>query len=163
MLKKYLDIAHIDLSSEHFLFKAIYRSKDKCGLIYKNKKLSYSAAKTSIVSRLKLVASDLNFGLHSMRAGGATSAANSAALSNDRCWKRHGRWKSETSKDGYVKDSVVCVYNTFAFTVYVCYINLSHFIASFTTYLCIFLVTLAGCQQNVFAVCLFVRNDLIEV
>ena len=106
MFKKYLDIAHIDLSSEHFLFKAIYRSKDKCGLIYKNKKLSYSAAKTSIVSRLKLVASDLNFGLHSMRAGGATSAANSAALSNDRCWKRHGRWKSETSKDGYVEDSV---------------------------------------------------------
>jgi integrase len=93
MLKKYLDIAHIDLSSDQFLFKAVYRSKDKCGLIYKNKKISYNAAKTSIISKLKLVEKDLNFGLHSMRAGGATSAANSATLSNDRCWKRHGRWK----------------------------------------------------------------------
>jgi hypothetical protein len=25
---------------------------------------------------------------------------------NDRVWKRHGRWKSDSSKDGYVVDSV---------------------------------------------------------
>ncbi|KAK3102573.1 hypothetical protein FSP39_012299 [Pinctada imbricata] len=106
MLRKYVNIAQIDLSSDHFLFKPVYRSKDKCGLIYKNKKLSYTAAKSSIISRLKLVAKDLDLGLHSMRAGGATQAANSSAFENDRCWKRHGRWKSESSKDGYVKDSV---------------------------------------------------------
>ena len=41
-----------------------------------------------------------------MRAGGATQAANSSVFENDRCWKRHGRWKSESSKDGYVEDSV---------------------------------------------------------
>ena len=43
-------------------------------------------------------------GLHSLRAGGATAAAN--ARVNDRLFKRQGRWKSETAKDGYVKDSL---------------------------------------------------------
>ena len=43
------------------------------------------------------------FGLHSLRAGGATTAANAGVP--DRLFKRHGRWRSETAKDGYVKDS----------------------------------------------------------
>ena len=62
-----------------------------CKLIYKNKKLSYTAARESIVSRLKSVSQNLNLGLHSMRSGGATAAANTDV--NERCWKRHGRWK----------------------------------------------------------------------
>jgi len=44
------------------------------------------------------------FGLHSLRAGGVTAAAN--AKVPDRLFKRHGRWKSENVKDGYVKDSL---------------------------------------------------------
>jgi hypothetical protein len=44
------------------------------------------------------------FSMHSLRAGGATAAANAGV--EDRLFKRHGRWKSETAKDGYVKDSV---------------------------------------------------------
>ena len=44
------------------------------------------------------------FGLHSLRAGGATAAANAGIP--DRLFKRHGRWRSETAKDGYVKDNV---------------------------------------------------------
>ena len=35
------------------------------------------------------------FGLHSLRAGGATAAAN--AKVPDRLFKRHGRWKSESA------------------------------------------------------------------
>ncbi|KAL5497418.1 hypothetical protein EMCRGX_G013885 [Ephydatia muelleri] len=42
--------------------------------------------------------------MHSLRAGGATAAANAGVP--DRLFKRHGRWKSESAKDGYVKDSV---------------------------------------------------------
>ena len=42
--------------------------------------------------------------LHSLRAGGATAAANNGIP--DRLFKRHGRWLSETAKDGYVKSSV---------------------------------------------------------
>ena len=44
------------------------------------------------------------FGMHSLRAGGATAAANAGVP--DRLFKRHGRWKSESAKDGCVKDSV---------------------------------------------------------
>ncbi|XP_068236956.1 uncharacterized protein [Palaemon carinicauda] len=36
--------------------------------------------------------------------GGATSAANNGI--KDRLSKRHGRWKSDKAKDGYIKDSL---------------------------------------------------------
>ena len=45
----------------------------------------------------------VDFGMHSLRAGGATSAAAAGIL--DRVFKKHGRWKSETAKDGYIEDS----------------------------------------------------------
>lgn len=47
---------------------------------------------------------NVNIGLHSLRAGGATVAANSSV--DESCLKRHGRWKSESAKDGYIVDSV---------------------------------------------------------
>ena len=43
------------------------------------------------------------FGMHSLQVGGATAAANAGVL--DRLFKCHGRLRSETAKDGYVKDS----------------------------------------------------------
>lgn len=104
MLVRYIELANIDVKSDSFLFRPIFRSKCVCKLIYKNKKLSYTRARETILSKLKLVSSDKDFGLHSMRSGGATTAANSNI--NDRCWKRHGRWKSDSSKDGYVVDSI---------------------------------------------------------
>ncbi|XP_062566819.1 uncharacterized protein LOC134229117 [Saccostrea cucullata] len=67
-----------------------------------NKKLSYTAARENIISRLKEVSSGLNLGLHSLRAGGATAAV--ASNVNERCIKRHGRWKCESSKDMYIVD-----------------------------------------------------------
>ena len=44
------------------------------------------------------------FGLHSLRAGGATAAANAGVP--DHLFKRHGHWRSESAKDGYVEDAV---------------------------------------------------------
>ena len=108
MFVKYVYLAGLDLRSDNFLFRPIFRSKGISKLIYKNKRLSYTSARQSIISRLNLVAKDLNLdlnlGLHSMRSGGATVVANSDI--NERCWKRHGRWRSDSSKDGYVVDSV---------------------------------------------------------
>ena len=40
------------------------------------------------------------FGLHSLRSGGASAAANAGVP--DRLFKCHGRWHSENAKDGYV-------------------------------------------------------------
>ena len=39
------------------------------------------------------------FGLHSLRSGGAAGI-------NDRVFKKHGRWASDTAKDGYVHESI---------------------------------------------------------
>lgn len=104
MFLRFLSQAKIDLSSDHFIFKPIFRSSGIAKLIYKNKKLSYTAARQNIVSMLKKVAPHLNIGLHSLRSGGATAAANLGV--NERCLQRHGRWKSISSKNIYVKDSI---------------------------------------------------------
>ena len=52
----------------------------------------------------KLGYNPLEFGLHSVRAGGATKATNEGAP--DRLFKCQGCWKSDNTKDGYVDDSV---------------------------------------------------------
>ena len=97
-------MAGFDDCSQQFLFRPIFRSENICKLIYKNKQLSYTAARENIISRLKLVSGNLNIGLHSLRSVGATAAANSDV--DNRCLKRHGRWTTDTSKDGYIIDSV---------------------------------------------------------
>ena len=48
----------------------------------------------SLVPNIKM------FGLHSLRSGGASAAANAGIP--DRLFKRHGRWRSENAKDGYI-------------------------------------------------------------
>lgn len=45
-----------------------------------------------------------DFGLHSLRSGGVTAAANAGVP--DRLFKRHGGWRSEQAKDGYLKESM---------------------------------------------------------
>ena len=70
------------------------------------KPLSYTRARETIVGLLrKFVPTTDIISLYSFRAGGATSAAN--AQVPDRCWKRHGRWQSETAKDGYDNGLIV--------------------------------------------------------
>ena len=67
--------------------------------------LSYTRLRELLLSKISQLGYDPTlFSMHSLRAGGATAAANAGV--EDRLFKRHGRWKSETAKDGYVKDSV---------------------------------------------------------
>lgn len=55
------------------------------------------------IEAFKSIVPDISkFGLHSVRAGGATVCANSGL--SDRLFKRHGWWRSESAKDGYIKD-----------------------------------------------------------
>ena len=106
MLKRYLDLAQFSSESdEKFLIRPVqciilnqlYRLRDG--------QLSY----TRCLEIFKEALADIginpkSFGLHSLRAGGATAAANYGVP--DRLFKKHGRWRSETAKDGYVKDSI---------------------------------------------------------
>lgn len=70
-----------------------------------NKALSYMRMRELFIEAFGPFVSDIRrYGLHSLRAGGATSAANAGIA--DRSFKRHGRWRSEKAKNGYVKDSL---------------------------------------------------------
>ena len=104
-LKKYLSLSGLSLSSQDYLFRGVYKiSNGKSGIKTKNRRFSYTRCREVILKRLKEVAPDnLNLGLHSLRASGATAAVNSGV--NDRCWRRHGRWRSDASHR-YIKDSL---------------------------------------------------------
>ena len=43
--------------------------------------------------------------LHSLRLGNATTAVAAGIL--DQSFKKHGRWKSEKAKDGYIKEMLI--------------------------------------------------------
>ena len=103
MLERYMRVTNMSLEDERFLFRPIQATKSGQTL-RKSGKISYSCLREAFkkISNLGLPAEE--FGLHSLRAGGATAAANAKVL--DRCFKRHGRWKSENAKDGYIKDDI---------------------------------------------------------
>ena len=70
-----------------------------------NKYISYTCARENVIEGLENIGPETKlFGLHSLRAGGATAAANLGV--NDRLFKKHGRWKSEKVKDGYIHESI---------------------------------------------------------
>ena len=90
--------------SDSFLFRGIIQTKNGSKLRSKVG-LSYTAVREAVLAKLEAIGLDRReYGLHSLRAGGATSAANAGVP--DRMFKRHGRWRSENAKDGYVKDSL---------------------------------------------------------
>ena len=67
--------------------------------------MSYSRAREIVLKEFETIGLPKNkFGLHSLGSGGATTAANAGIL--DRLFKKHGRWRSEKAKDGYIKHSI---------------------------------------------------------
>ena len=100
----YISLASIDISSTERFFRAI--SKTKSGeKLRRGGSISYTRVRELILEKIQSLGYNAaDFGVHSFRAGGATVAANAGVP--DRMFKRHGRWKSENAKDGYVKDSL---------------------------------------------------------
>ena len=104
MMEWYIQAAGISLASKLRLFRAITSTK-KGECLRAGGSLSYTRMRELLLKKLTDLGYDKScFSLHSLRAGGATAAANAGVP--DRLFKRHGRWKSESAKDGYVKDSV---------------------------------------------------------
>lgn len=104
MLERYMEMGNIPKESQRFLFRHIIKTKGgeqlKDGGV-----LSYSTLRDLFKAKVKQLGYPAEqFGLHSLQAGGASAAANADVP--DRLFKRHGRWKSEKTKDGYVDDSV---------------------------------------------------------
>lgn len=103
MMERYVRLAELDLQSTKSVFRGIVKSKNGEKL-RSSGGISYTRMREVILQRFQQLGYDTsNLGLHSFRAGGATAAANSDVP--DRLFKRHGRWRSESAKDGYVKDS----------------------------------------------------------
>ena len=102
-LENYTLLANIDTSKagRDYLFKPLVKVRFGFNFIEKVKPLSYTRARESIVGFVPYTA---NISSHSFRAGGATAAASEQVP--DRCRKRHGRWRSDSAKDGYVEDSI---------------------------------------------------------
>ena len=107
ILRKYLKSLNLSPSSNDYIFKAFCYRKKKNEYTPKNTKkpLSYSQTRKIVLEAFEKIGLPRNkFGLHSLRSGGATSAANIGV--KDRLFKKHGRWKSEKAKDGYIKHNI---------------------------------------------------------
>ena len=103
-LENYLRRSGTSLQEQRFVFRPICKSKMGEHL-RESGSISYTCLWEQFKSKIrKLGYNPTDFGLHSLRAGGATMAANVGVP--DRLFKRHGRWKSEKAKGGYVDDSV---------------------------------------------------------
>lgn len=104
-LELYLLLACIPDGSDEFIFRNLNKCKGGFVIRKENKPLTYSRMRELFIEAFKPFVSDIkSYGLHSLRSGGATISANNGV--GDRLFKRHGRWRSETAKDGYVKDSM---------------------------------------------------------
>ena len=104
MVERYMAMAGVDPASEQFLFRGITNTKTGEKL-RPSGGLSYSTLRELFKKKLsELGYPSEEFGLHSLRAGGASAAANAGVP--DRLFKKHGRWKSENAKDGYIEDSL---------------------------------------------------------
>ena len=91
-------VAGIDQHSDLFLFRAITESRHGEKLRSAGR-ITYSTLRELFRKKLiELGHPPDRYGLHSLRAGGATAAANAGV--QDRLFKRHGRWKSEGQKMG---------------------------------------------------------------
>ncbi|XP_060572839.1 uncharacterized protein LOC132730808 [Ruditapes philippinarum] len=107
LLHRYITEAGLMECYDQFIFRAVVLCKksNKYVLKRKNAPLSYSRTRELFNQKLTSIGLESHqYGLHSLRSGGALICANSGT--NDRLWKKHGRWRSETGKDGYVEDSL---------------------------------------------------------
>ena len=104
MLKRYMQLANSE-GSDKFLFRPLVFCKSSNQHKLKNGQMTYSRCREIFKEALTKIGVDAkDFGLHSLRAGGATAAAQLGVP--DRLFKKHGRWRSEGAKDGYVKEYV---------------------------------------------------------
>ena len=107
MLEHYLKLANISENSNDYIFRYIcYCKTSDTYKLGNTGHISYTRAREILLSALDSIGLDKNkFGLHSLRSGGATAAAEAGI--EDRLFKKHGRWKSEKAKDGYVKKVLI--------------------------------------------------------
>ncbi len=106
IIERYLTASETSPTSNLPLFRALRNTKS--GSTLRNQKLSYSRCREIFKETLQRLGYDSSvYGLHSLRAGGVTSAVNNETETtiSGRLLKLHGRWKTDIAKDMYVKES----------------------------------------------------------
>ena len=104
-LEKYIKWTGLEKDSDRFLFCRMSALKSGYKIRKENKHLSYTNFRNMFLQTFSPIVTDIKkYCLHSLRAGGATAAANNGIP--DRLFKHQGRWLSESAKDGYVLSSV---------------------------------------------------------
>ena len=103
-LKRYMQMGRIQKDSTLFLFRQVTKMK-RGEYLRDYGAISYTTLREQFKAKMKYLGYQADkFGIHSLRAGGASAAANADVP--DRLFKRHGRWRSENAKDGYIEDSL---------------------------------------------------------
>ena len=105
ILPRYFHLAALNCNSTDFVSRNLVSHKSTLSYSLGSRPTYYTRARELLLNSL----ADLGFpkssyGLHSLRSGGASAAANVGI--SDRLFKRHGRWKSDRAKDGYIKDNI---------------------------------------------------------
>ena len=105
LVSRYFEQGNIKGDCQKYIFRGIITCTSHQTLRKKDKHVSYTCVRENVLEGLKNTGVNIEiYGLHSLRAGGATAAANMGV--NDRLFKKHGRWKSEKVKDGYIHESI---------------------------------------------------------
>lgn len=104
LLERYIKVAQLSLSSILPLFRSI--SKTKRGFVLRKQRLSYSRCREMFKAAIdSLGYNSSDYGLHSLRSGGITTAVAENSSISERLLKLHGRWKSDISKDMYILET----------------------------------------------------------
>jgi site-specific recombinase XerD len=109
LLCSYLNAVNINVFSDtydsQFIFRRVVPSAGSFVLSKNNVPMTYSRVREVVKEKAKQIGLDGSlFSTHSMRAGGATSAARAGV--SERCLQRHGRWATSSSKNRYIEDSI---------------------------------------------------------
>ena len=105
-VKMFLEKAKLDIvkDEEAFLIPRLFRTK-RGHTASKTKGVSYTTIRELFNENIsKMSNAKGNFGLHSLRAGGASSAAHHGV--SDRLISKQGRWVSDRARNGYITDDM---------------------------------------------------------
>lgn len=94
-LRNYIAAAGLVFTSTQYLF-----SKSRYAFAYTSVPISYTRARETLLEAINSVGENASeYGLHSLRSGGASAFAISGADTDGRLLCKHGRWKSSMSAD----------------------------------------------------------------
>ena len=105
-MEEYFAVTKIENDSDEFIFRGVkVDKKGKQSLRTDETPISYTTVREDVLYVLKSIGLDeKNYGLHCLRSGGASAAANLGV--NDRLIQKHGRWKSVLVKNKYISENL---------------------------------------------------------